>query len=289
MNIAYEKINDTLSFFGVNCKKDVYVSTGSLLKEYPDEIFRMDHYCLCLCLAGDASVLIEEYTYDIHAQMLLVARPSTMMKFIETSADFKIKLLFFEKNFLTQHLADQFILDKINLFQNTTFTLLSITASEEKKWLQHLDTVEAKLHQKGLYQSELIQTIIYYLLLEVADFLDRQQLHQTIYTTGNLYLKFHELVRQHVLEQRALDYYANSLFISQKYLIQEVKKHSGKTPGKIIDEELMKEAYLLLNNTEYNIAEVAYLLTFSSGASFTRFFKKHSTLTPLEYRRKNLR
>jgi len=50
----------------------------------------------------------------------------------------------------------------------------------------------------------------------------------------------------------------------------------------------MTEAKSLIQFTTFDIAEIAYRLNFSDPANFGKFFKKHSGLTPLEFRKENV-
>jgi AraC-like DNA-binding protein len=47
----------------------------------------------------------------------------------------------------------------------------------------------------------------------------------------------------------------------------------------------MTEAKSLIQYTDFDIAEIAYQLNFSDPANFGKFFKKHSDLTPVEFRK----
>jgi AraC-like DNA-binding protein len=72
---------------------------------------------------------------------------------------------------------------------------------------------------------------------------------------------------------RTVQFYAEQLCISNKYLIEIIKKSSGKTPHEVIDEALLKEAYVMLGNPELTISEIAFELQFNSASAFGRFFK----------------
>lgn len=62
----------------------------------------------------------------------------------------------------------------------------------------------------------------------------------------------------------------------------------SKSPRDIIHQVLAVEARLLLKNPNLNVSEVAAQLKFSDQASFSKFFKKHTGRSPLEYRKDDL-
>ena len=88
-----------------------------------------------------------------------------------------------------------------------------------------------------------------------------------------------------ITQHKAVRYYAQKLHVSNKYLIEIVKKAAGKTPHEIIDAHLLKEAVVLLGNPAVNITDIAYRLRFNSVSAFGRFFKKHASISPTDYRR----
>ncbi|WP_211229762.1 helix-turn-helix domain-containing protein [Olivibacter sitiensis] len=127
------------------------------------------------------------------------------------------------------------------------------------------------------------------LLLEVASVMDGQRTEtekEIVQDTNNLFYKFTELVQENVTAHQDVQFYADQLFITSKYLISIVKKATGKTPHVIIDEYLLKEAYILLGYPEKTISQIAFDTGFNSPSSFGRFFKKHASISPQEYRKR---
>lgn len=149
-----------------------------------------------------------------------------------------------------------------------------------------LDYLKHKTKTHGNFIDEIIRSIIFNILLEVAEITHRyanepESKDQVIST---IYLKFRKLVQEQILEHKTVQLYADQLHISNKYLIEIVKKTSGRTPHEVINEILLKEAYVLLGNPELTVTEIAFQLHFNSTSAFGRFFKKHTTISPSQYR-----
>ena len=83
---------------------------------------------------------------------------------------------------------------------------------------------------------------------------------------------------------QSLDQYAAQLNVSRNHLIDTVKSVSGKPPGLLIHERIVKEVSQLLIHTELSIAEISYLFNFESASYFTRFYKRFMSVTPSQYR-----
>ncbi|MBK7637289.1 MAG: helix-turn-helix domain-containing protein [Saprospiraceae bacterium] len=65
-------------------------------------------------------------------------------------------------------------------------------------------------------------------------------------------------------------------------------RYRHKTAGDIIRDRVYLEAQRLLQHTQMSISEISEQLGFDSASYFTTFFKKKFTLTPEEFRSKNL-
>jgi AraC-like DNA-binding protein len=93
-----------------------------------------------------------------------------------------------------------------------------------------------------------------------------------------------KLLREHVKEQRSVNFYADMLYVTPKHLSMCVKEITGKTCGEIIDEMVVAEAKALLHNSELTIGRVADELNFSDQYFFSKYFKKRTGMSPMNYR-----
>ncbi len=284
--VTYESLHDTLSFYNIDCRQSYYISSGNPIFEFPTTSFRMDYYALCICTAGEVSVEIDHHHYKADAHSILIAAPSTIVKFLKTSHDFMMKLLFFDKNFLIKNISNPFIIEKMNLFTKGSYSIVKTTPKNSSVLQNLLDYLKKKSRKQGKFTEEIVRTIIFNLLLETAEILDAKHSTDSGQEEGkkDLYLKFSQLIRENIRDRRTVQFYADQLCISNKYLIEIIKKSSGKTPHEIIDEAVLKEAYVMLGNPDLTISEIAFELQFNSASAFGRFFKKHTSVSPSEYR-----
>lgn len=79
--------------------------------------------------------------------------------------------------------------------------------------------------------------------------------------------------------------YAERMAIHVNHLNAMVKEVSGKSTTAHINERLVMEAKLLLAHTDWSVGEIAYSLGFDYPTYFNNFFKKHTSTTPLTFRR----
>ncbi len=282
-----ESLQDTLSFFGVNCHRPYYISSGNPIFEYPSNAFRIDFYAICICTEGDITIEIDNQEYRFSKHRILVSAPTTIIKFSQVSPNFRMKLIFFDKAFLLKHIVNPFFIEQLGFFKNSTFTIVNANDNLIDKLIKLIDYFNDVTLRTTRFTADIIRTIIFNLLLEIADeFATEQQIPaDSTQETNHLFYKFTNLVQRYGSRYKEVQYYADKLFISNKYLIHVVKRASGKTPHEIIDEYVLKEAYVLLGNPEKTISQISYETGFHSISAFGRFFKKYSTLSPSEYRK----
>ncbi len=81
-----------------------------------------------------------------------------------------------------------------------------------------------------------------------------------------------------------VQYVADRLNISQKYLSSLLKVLTGQSTQQHIHERLIDKAKEKLSTTNLSISEIAYELGFEHLQSFSKLFKTKTNLSPLEFR-----
>ncbi|WP_420148523.1 helix-turn-helix domain-containing protein [Spirosoma sp.] len=82
----------------------------------------------------------------------------------------------------------------------------------------------------------------------------------------------------------SVQYIADTLNISTKYLSSLLKQHTGLTTQQHIHEKLMEKAKEKLSTTDLSVSEIAYELGFEHSQSFSKFFKSKTHQSPVEFR-----
>ena len=84
--------------------------------------------------------------------------------------------------------------------------------------------------------------------------------------------------------ERSVGFYADRICVTPKYLSSVVRQVSGRGPMQWINECVIVEAKNLLRFSDMTIQEISRELNFPTQSYFGRFFKKHTGMSPKEYK-----
>lgn len=104
------------------------------------------------------------------------------------------------------------------------------------------------------------------------------------YRVRELFNRFMMLLEKDYKISRDVNYYAEKMNISSKYLTNIVNQVTGHTPKTIIDQYVILQLKLHLKRTTQSIKEMAWEFHFADVSFFCRYFKKHTGLTPQQIR-----
>ena len=102
--------------------------------------------------------------------------------------------------------------------------------------------------------------------------------------SAELFTRFIALVNAHCRREHQLAFYADRLCLTQRHLGVVIKQVSGVTAKEWIDRALIAEAKVMLQHTDKTVVQIADALNFANPSFFSKFFKRLTSLTPLEYR-----
>jgi len=103
--------------------------------------------------------------------------------------------------------------------------------------------------------------------------------------SGHLLVKrFKILIEEHYQENLTVSNYADILNITANHLTETVKSVTGRTSTDLIKDKTILEIKRLLIFTDYTATQIAQLFNFKDQSYFTKYFKKSTGLTPVQFR-----
>lgn len=100
------------------------------------------------------------------------------------------------------------------------------------------------------------------------------------YRVRELFNRFMMLMERDYKVSRDVNYYANLMNITSKYLTNIVRQVTGHTPKTIIDQYTILQLKMQLKRSPQSIKEIAWEYHFTDVSFFCRYFKKHTGKTP---------
>jgi AraC-like DNA-binding protein/mannose-6-phosphate isomerase-like protein (cupin superfamily) len=161
---------------------------------------------------------------------------------------------------------------KISLAQED---VKSVTAILSRLQQEYLGTQTANLN--------IVQAYLIALFYEMNK--NSAQTFKSISAAEILSSKFKELIHNNIKTYHQVNYYASLLNVTPNHLNKSVKFVTGQSAAKWIEETILLEAKYLLFQTTFSVSEIALQVGHEDHSYFSRFFKKHEGITPIQYRK----
>ena len=249
---------------------------------------RNDFFIISVMVKGTGQVRINLKDFTLKKNDLLIIPPDATKDKIQVSSDVVLKVVAYTSDFLVPlplpenfwEMSDYFSAKNIPVWSLDDEELKSIVTSMEllEKWSSN-----TPVH---MYQAEILNFTFMIFILELAAIAPRysQASNQRFSRKELLTINFYALSKKHFRKERSLQFYADLLFVTPKYLTETVREISGKTAGDVIDSFTVQEARIQLKTTTKNISEISEEMNFSDQSSFGKFFKRMTGMSPKDFR-----
>ena len=98
------------------------------------------------------------------------------------------------------------------------------------------------------------------------------------------FIKFQKLAEENIKEKSRVADYVKEMGLSTKSLNKITKETIHKTAKEFLDEIHLKQIKRLLINSKDSVKEIAYQSGFEEPSNFYKFFKRHTQVTPEQFR-----
>ncbi len=231
----------------------------------------------------------------IEKSALLFATPKIPYNWVPQDTDQKGYFCIFTDEFLVQSKSGA-VLDELPIFRPGGYPVFQLSDNEADELELLFEKMQHEITSSYLYKYDLIRNFV----MEMIHYGQKLQPLTTYNNTHNASARvsslFIELLErqfpiaspQQKLSLRTSKDYADQLAIHSNHLNKVLKENTGKTTSEHISNRLVQEAKILLKQTDWNISEIAYSLGFEQLSHFSNFFKKQTSLSPVEIRKKTI-
>jgi len=156
--------------------------------------------------------------------------------------------------------------------------------------LKHItDNILSELENKQVFTDRIVKNLLEFLTINMFRdfFYNKSIIDGKNLSEVKVYNQFRSLLIKYEQNRNDLGFFTKNLNVSLGKLNKACTFVTGKPAHNSITEQVLCEAKMLLTISDLSIANISEKLHFSNQNYFSRFFKKHTKLTPIEFRKKS--
>ena len=265
--------------FKAGADKDEWLPPGKTMKVDVDTII--------FCRKGTAIIEIDLIPYEIVANTQLIIIAGSIVHNISNSDDFRISYIIFKHEVYDEATAQ---LEPSFTFFMKEYPCVHLGEKRINKMNYLVEAMEDFYNEKtNCFRVKIFKNNIQSFLLDVYDktrTLFKIDKSEEVGRREELFIKFIHLIHNFCPKEREVGFYADKLHITSRYLSSITQNVADKSAKYIIDKHAIQRIKIMLKYSNMSIQDISYELNFPDQSFFARYFKKHTGMTPLEYRAK---
>lgn len=261
----------------------------SHLQDWQDGPQVLTYGAIMICRKGRALVNINYKEWELYEGAVLTVFPNDVVELeVKNSTNFEVEMLKYNASLLREA--------SLQLEQTVYSSLREDRCRQDTPMVTKI--IDSMFSLLRLYFEQPDCTCISQLVLlqlkaffiGFHEYLQRNPQYRPdevkSYRVRELFNRFMMLMERDYKISRDVNYYAELMNITPKYLTNIVRQVSGHTPKTIVDQYVILQIRMQLMRTSQSIKEMAWEYHFTDVSFFCRYFKKHTGLTPQHYREK---
>ncbi len=247
----------------------------------------LSHTCMhLLCLAGEGSFVFNEHCYHIVKNDLVVIPNPERVSNLAAHANLQVEWFAADYKFLQNLLPSNnySIGGSISLNQNPVIRL----SDEQSQHLQEdFHRLRDRMDDRHLqFYHELMGSLCLTMMYDIFE-THAQREATDLHTDRTAYIvkQLMALLATGISRtEREVNYYAERLNVSPKYLSATIKRVTGHSVTSYIDRHTIPILKDYLNDERLSLTQIAELMNFTTLSYFSRYCTKHLGQSPSEYR-----
>ncbi len=259
---------------GAYISDELFVSMNSkifgrsfLVKNQP---YRVGEGRVMRITAGYADSIINLERMRLHEGLLVVVPKGSIFEVVDIDDDFNLQV------FSYQDFPDEKL-----------FTHCAVFDLKTDDWLlsgQYFQLIWHEVNRRQVVLST-IHHLQAALLTDLKAISGNDKAGRKMSRQETILRQFIDLVNEYGLKEHGQKFYADRLCVTPSHLGFVVRRTSGETVMTWIDRNLIMHAKFMLKYSDKMVFEIADELNFPNPSFFNKFFRRHTGMTPLEYRK----
>lgn len=247
----------------------------------PNKPHRLSFFALLIVTKGSGSHSVDLKEYPLTEGSVLKIAKGQVHAF-ERNPCYDGFLIVFTEEFVLQYFSKSSI-QFISHLYNYHISKTAVDGSNYNE--SFIEQLKDELEAENTYaQKNIVAKLLelYLLRLErLAQTDGSPKQHKKHYP---LFLEFKNLVEEKYTATRNVKDYADMLSVSTKHLNSVVKEFTLNTAKHFIDNFVILETKRAMASSNYSLKEIGYAVGFEEVTNFTKYFKKHTSITPKQFK-----
>ena len=141
-----------------------------------------------------------------------------------------------------------------------------------------VQSIDTKEHNNSSYLNGLLKALLARIVMK-STYAEQPQFFQ-----HHLFSQLNELVSNELELYNSVSYYAKKLNCTPQNLNAMCRKELNISASEFLSKRIISEVKRLLIYSNLSVSEIGNQLHFKDSSHFSKFFKKHTSLTPKDYR-----
>jgi len=240
---------------------------------------------------GSGKHFVDFKAYNVHENIVFFIAKN-QVHYFDFSQDYTGILIHFNEVFLAQNENEIDFFLKGNIFNDFYKQPFSKLGNDSTPIFEEyiLQMEREFINNNEFGKEELLRAYLKSFLIQIHRIKIRNEEADNEVSLGSgekrlQLLKFGKLIDEHYHKGYTVNEYANLLFVSPRSLSNLTQQLLNKTPSQMIQERIILEAQRLLFHSNLNTNQIGYRLGFDDPSYFLKYFKKHSHISPRDFRK----
>ncbi|WP_010253422.1 helix-turn-helix domain-containing protein [Myroides injenensis] len=268
-------------------KQSIFVlkSNDIIPIEFFEKAYHLNGVLISMCVKGSVELRVNEEKKSILRGNLVTVLPQSI---VNIESEISENAQFYCILFRLSDIADLVLPTNYNFLNELVkHPIIDLSSLEYNMCHNYYNLLfENSLNSYSVFHNDAIKYLLYSFIAQINIFYN--QCEEELVKSSKkevLVFQFYNLVHQYYIQERSVQFYADQLKLTPKYLTTLIRKRTGQSISKIIIDLVILKAKSYLSATTININQVADNLMFADTTTFSRYFKKYTGNTPSEYRK----
>lgn len=266
-------------------------SSGGVFTDFPSSLkslFRMKGLGVIICRQGSFQFSLNQQLFSAEAGETLFIPEEAEFQVLQSTEDMEIRILVYQIEPIRDIIGNS--VASMYMYAQLTPELCCVWATgEEAEFLNYMSLLDNVLQMEentfSIYEKKLLLLALTYRICSIYNrkFITAGQ--EAGGRKNEIFIRLIELIEKYYMQERGVEFYADKLCLSPKYLSAISKSVCGYTVQELVFKAIIRKSISLLKNTQKDIQEISNEFGFPNASYFGTFFRKQMGMSPQQYRR----